>query len=597
MAVISGKLRRRFGIHLLLAVAIALAIVGPARAQFRLPQLNPWQFASGTPSPVARGCVYLDGHCILQLAAPASELQERLRTVERRLQMAARQYRQSEGGFALTTTPQPCNESGSRSVYIIHRDSRSGSAILRQQQWCDNGPNNIYVALEGDSEPLRLLNLTDLDAESQGQQVEALAPEMARSIQAGLARSRDEREPSYLWGQGRSTVAAFSLAALVTLLSIWGHRFLKDLEERLAKRLAREPVTTQLQRSGNLSLIKLAKRLLRLLQIGVWVAAALYSLGLFPQTRPLQVALSFFLRAPLRIAIVGIGTWIVVRLSFAAIDRFAAALGSNTLLTPDASWRLQLRLTTISGVSKGVICVIWCNVGFLVALSAIGIDIGPILAGAGIVGFAISLASQNLIRDAINGFFIILEDQYGLGDVIVLDPQTGGLVENMNLRITQLRDAEGRLITVPNSEIRTVANVSKHWSRSDLKVPIAYQADADRALEVIQNVLEDLWHDSEFAESILEKPELLGVDEFVDRGIVIRIWIKTRPLKQWSIARESRRRIKAALDTAGIPLAVAQEQIWVEGVGAARDRSLSYDRTGRTSGSDNVVATDRNQPQ
>ena len=173
-----------------------------------------------------------------------------------------------------------------------------------------------------------------------------------------------------------------------------------------------------------------------------------------------------------------------------------------------------------------------------------------------------ALASQNLIKDAINGFLIILEDQYALGDVIAVGNVTG-LVEKLNLRITQLRDAEGRLITIPNSEIKIVANLSSRWSRADLSIPVAYQADVDQALKLIETVALDMDKDPQWQEEILETPQVLGVENFSDRGLMIRVWIKTQPLKQWDVAREYRRRLKIAFDQIGIAIPVPQQAIWL----------------------------------
>jgi len=173
-----------------------------------------------------------------------------------------------------------------------------------------------------------------------------------------------------------------------------------------------------------------------------------------------------------------------------------------------------------------------------------------------------ALASQNLIKDAINGFLIILEDQYALGDVIAVGNVTG-LVEKLNLRITQLRDAEGRLITIPNSEIKIVANLSSRWSRADLSIPVAYQADVDQALKLIETVALDMDKDPQWQEEILETPQVLGVENFSDRGLMIRVWIKTQPLQQWNVSREYRRRLKVAFDQAGIQIPFPQQAIWV----------------------------------
>ena len=137
----------------------------------------------------------------------------------------------------------------------------------------------------------------------------------------------------------------------------------------------------------------------------------------------------------------------------------------------------------------------------------------------------------------------------------------GGLVENLNLRITQLRDGQGRLITIPNSEIKTVANLSSQWSRAEIDIPVAYQADIDRALELIAQVAAQMERESDWQDKIIEPPEVLGVDNFSDRGSVVRIWIKTEPLKQWVVAREFRLRLQKAFERHDIPLPVSQQKI------------------------------------
>jgi small-conductance mechanosensitive channel len=129
--------------------------------------------------------------------------------------------------------------------------------------------------------------------------------------------------------------------------------------------------------------------------------------------------------------------------------------------------------------------------------------------------------------------------------------------------MTQVRDSEGRLITIPNSEVKIVANLSSRWSRADLTIPVSYQANVDQALTLIEDVGLDMTQDPEWQDQILEKPNVLGIDNFSDRGIMIRILIKTQPLKQWAVAREYRRRLKITLDAAGINIPVPQQANWV----------------------------------
>jgi small conductance mechanosensitive channel len=161
-----------------------------------------------------------------------------------------------------------------------------------------------------------------------------------------------------------------------------------------------------------------------------------------------------------------------------------------------------------------------------------------------------------------------------LGDVITVG-NVGGLVENLNLRMTQIRDAEGRLITIPNSEIKVVANLSSRWSRADLIIPVSYQTDIDEALKLIENVAIQMNQEPQWKRQIIETPSILGIDNFGDRGMMIRVWIKTQPLKQWDVAREYRRRLKIAFDEVGINIPVPQQSIWVNDV-----QLLSYQESG-----------------
>jgi small conductance mechanosensitive channel len=209
--------------------------------------------------------------------------------------------------------------------------------------------------------------------------------------------------------------------------------------------------------------------------------------------------------------------------------------------------RLDLRVSTVSQVLKNITGIALFGLGALAILSAIGFDLIPLLAGAGIVGIAISFAAQGLIKDVINGFLIILEDQYAVGDVIMVG-ELRGLVENMNLRITQIRNNEGQLITIPNSSIAIVRNLSKDWARVDLAIRITYETNPDRALEILRKLSQEIYQENIWRAKIIEPPEVLGIDDLQQSGMLIRIWIKTQPLQQWVVAREFRRRLKLRME-------------------------------------------------
>lgn len=216
--------------------------------------------------------------------------------------------------------------------------------------------------------------------------------------------------------------------------------------------------------------------------------------------------------------------------------------------------REQVRAQTLKSVLESVLKVLIIALGVLFALSNLGLNVTALLAGAGVVGLGVSLAAQNLIRDVINGFFILLEDQYGVGDVITVGQMSGG-VERFNLRITVLRDLEGRVHFIPNSTIQQVTVMSRDWARAVVDVSVAYEASVDKALEVVRSEAEAFYHDPEWRNKFTDQPpETLGVQQLADSGILIRVLFNTKPKEQWAIGREFRRRIKLRLDAEGIAI-------------------------------------------
>jgi len=387
-------------------------------------------------------------------------------------------------------------------------------------------------------------------------------------IKTALTQPQQEDKTQFL-----EQLAIAAGTTITMVIMSWGvRRFQKRLSNNLLKSAASnslddQPITKLINQQQQQHLQEVKTRLFQLAQAGIWVSGSLIILGLFPTTQALQIGILTIAKIPIKLIIVGVGTYVVVRFTYAIIDHFTSTIVSGgALLTPETSERLQLRISTFSGVTKSITTIIWVGAGILMSLIALGINIVPLLAGAGLVGVAISLASQNLIKDAINGFLIIFEDQYALGDMITVGT-VGGLVEKLNLRMTQVRDSEGRLITIPNSEVKIVANLSSRWSRADLSIPVSYQADVDEALKLIEDVGLEMSQDPEWQHQILEKPNVLGVEHFSDRGLMIRVLIKTQPLKQWAVAREYRRRLKISLDEAGIYIPVPQQANWVIGDG------------------------------
>jgi len=221
----------------------------------------------------------------------------------------------------------------------------------------------------------------------------------------------------------------------------------------------------------------------------------------------------------------------------------------------------ELRARTLAGIFKGVANIAIVIVAGLTIMGTLGISIAPLIATAGVAGLAISFGAQNLIRDVISGFFILLENQFKVGDVIRA-AGVAGQVEDMNLRVTVLRDTDGAAHFIPNGEIKVVSNLAKEWSRAVVNIGVAYKEDLDRVIQVLNQVGEDLSKDARFGLNILELPQVLGVESFDESQMTVRILTKTRPLKQWEVARELRRRVKAAFEQAGIEIPFTERVIY-----------------------------------
>lgn len=233
------------------------------------------------------------------------------------------------------------------------------------------------------------------------------------------------------------------------------------------------------------------------------------------------------------------------------IERFITTRGKGRT----AKERLAKRSKTLGTVLTATIGVIIAIAASFMVLSEIGINITPLLAGAGIAGVAVGFGAQSMIRDVIAGFFIIIEGQYDVGDVIKVNNKIAGGVEGLNLRRTMLRDLDGTLHIIPNGEIRIASNLTKTWSRIHLNISVAYKEDLDRVMAIIRKTWEEMADDPDWGPFLISKtPWLLRVNEFGDSGIVIKVVGETLPGKHWDTMGELRRRIKRVFDEKGIEI-------------------------------------------
>lgn len=218
------------------------------------------------------------------------------------------------------------------------------------------------------------------------------------------------------------------------------------------------------------------------------------------------------------------------------------------------------REDTIVQVFSSTLSVLVWIVGAMTILSEVGVEIGPLLAAAGVAGVALGFGGQYLIRDIITGLFIIFENQYQVGDVVCVKG-TCGLVESINLRLTVLRDLDGTVHHIPNGEVTTASNLSKRFARVNLNIGVSYDSDLEQVIAAVNRVGNDLAADPAWRDKITKPPEFLRVDDFADSAIVIKILGETKPLEQWAVAGELRRRLKTAFDREGIEIPFPQRVI------------------------------------
>lgn len=245
----------------------------------------------------------------------------------------------------------------------------------------------------------------------------------------------------------------------------------------------------------------------------------------------------------------GLKIFLVVILSLVVIK--AVKLFSHRLTVllsrkqPDEEYKK--RADTLASVIRHLLNVVILIVSGMTVLAQLGVEIGPVLAAAGIVGLAVGFGAQSLVKDVINGFFILLEDQIRVGDVVQISGK-GGLVEKVNLKMTTLRDVSGNVHFIPNGTIDVVTNMTKGFSRYVFDIGVAYREDVDDVIAAIKEVDEAMRKDPEFAGDILEPIEILGLDRFEDSAVVVRARTTTKPNKQWRIGREFNKRLKKLFD-------------------------------------------------
>ena len=277
---------------------------------------------------------------------------------------------------------------------------------------------------------------------------------------------------------------------------------------------------------------------------------------------------------------VGWMAYLALRLLLRRIERSVADP------TPGVITAQEQRTRTLLSLLRSIGIVVVSVLTTFMVLGALGVNVGPLLAGAGVIGLAISFGAQSLVKDVISGLFILFENQFGVGDIIRVEG-VAGAVERMTLRVVVLRDAHGVVHVVPNGQITKVSNLTRSWARVVLDVGVAYREEPDRVIGVMKAVGQEMYEDDAWKGSFIDPPEVPGVESFMDSAVTIRIVAKVLPLKQWEVARELRKRLKVRFDREEIEIPFPHQTVyWGHGQNPWAGASPAVTSAGEGGGAD-----------
>ena len=292
----------------------------------------------------------------------------------------------------------------------------------------------------------------------------------------------------------------------------------------------------------------------------------------------LATAADWMLDRPIRIALILMLAWIVTRFAKRAIVRFTKRIalasshsrlhklrerGPGKMLIDDvARVRAESRAETLGHVLRSIVVFTVWTFAALIVMGEIGVNLGPLIAGAGIGGVALGFGAQSIVKDFLSGLFMLIEDHYGVGDWVDLG-YASGTVEEVSLRSTTIRDIKGTVWHIPNGEISRVGNFSQLWSKALIDIEVSYDTDVRVAMGVMQRVADELWSDPEWGgDEVSEAPTVFGIQSLGASGVGLRLSVKTEPSMQWAVEREIRLRLKEAFDEAGIEIPFPQQTVW-----------------------------------
>lgn len=583
-----SKLLKRLsilGFAFFLSLAVVLLVGHPSHAQFSLPGGFGQSSGDRPPADVRRfGSIEvtwinspLDNKRLFEIASP---------TVDDR-------------------SPEAASESipvEDRAGEIEAKLSRAFLNILDQdtlsiQVSTLNGATVIGVTDKDYTRPLIITTVTDIDADYYGKPIDELADEWRGIIVDEFDRKFEEFSGDALVNTLRNNLEILLALIALTIVSAVLKRLISKRQKVLKhqKRDLNIPPQDQedlvdpqnnasadaedeqsdealvQQREQFLDGLKQTHNLDRRLAfwgslqwIFFWGVVLAWCVGIFAILRRIPYAARLSggaLAIPLQLLTIWFFTGLAVRLSHRVIERLSTNWQEKEViefLNLGDAQRRKLRISTIAGATKGLVTILILLVAILSVLTTLGLPAGSVLAIGGLFGFALSFGSQNLVKDFVNGFLILAEDQYAIGDVIDVG-SASGLVENLNLRVTQLRSGDGELVTIPNSAITEVKNATRSWSRVNFSIEVSYESDPEQALSVLREVAQTMYEEPDWQDKILAPPDVLGIDSVSHSGMTITTWIKTAPLQQWAVGREFRLRVREALEEHGINIGIPRQ--------------------------------------
>ena len=548
----------------ILAVLVGLVASGPVGAQLSLP--------SSIPNPVSstgirqEGVFYtapilVDGNTVFRIAAP-------LRASGQHIPIAQRQlYVQTAIAEVLATHGNGLNSTTEYDPQTLRVELVPGGDVALLQ-----------VVDAKHHEPLPIVTVNTVDARYHQGSIKSVAADWQVALQGALVQALDLRQPKERAENLRKIGQVALVLAIVTLLLaaalVWlsrRTRKLRDEVEAKSEEVAAERALVSEKQEGpnhkqrshlltlalkalgpsqQLQYLRASSALLYALINLMWFVGLTWAFSLFPRTTSLAQTLTNDLLA---VAVTIVVTVFLDRVLDLTINRVASFWADSTFATSEDQARQALRVPTISHAVRTIKTLVLVFVAGLTVLTQIGVPVGSVVTIGGLAALALSFAAQNLVRDFVNGFLVLLEDQYVVGDYISIAPYAG-IVEELSLRMVQIRDSGGDLVTIPHGSVTSVVNKSRNWSRIDYRVPVDPEADIPKAIRLVQEAVEALAAEPDWLGAIRLPLEFIGIDQLSRDWVIIRAVVKTGPYRQFEGRREINARVQRAFAEGGIRL-------------------------------------------